>query len=176
MRLLAEIERHKGVNRMGRAIRRDAVRAIVFRDSQILLLYTKRDGSYVFPGGGVDSGESHVQALARELREECGAELLQIQAPFGKVVEYAFPKEPDFEVFCMTSYYYLCTIGEKLGPQGLKGYEQDLGLEPHWTTVDKALAANEALLTKGVAAPWTQRDTTVLRLIQENLLEPIKEQ
>lgn len=33
---------------------------------------TNNEGQWGFPGGGVDEGESHVQALRREVNEECG--------------------------------------------------------------------------------------------------------
>ncbi|HHT43592.1 MAG TPA: NUDIX domain-containing protein [Firmicutes bacterium] len=168
MRLLAEIDRHQGVNRKGKAVTREAVRAIVIRNGSILLLYSRREGDYHFPGGGVDAGETHLEALSRELREECGAELTQVHEPFGKIVEYAFPKEHGFDVFRMTSYYYICSIGDELGPQGLTGYERDLGLEPHWTTVERALEANEAVLASRAPA-WTMRETTVLRLLTNTL-------
>ena len=50
MRLLAEIDRHQGVNRKGKAVTREAVRAIVIRNGSILLLYSRREGDYHFPG------------------------------------------------------------------------------------------------------------------------------
>ena len=115
------------------------------------------------------STQSHSQALARELKEECGAELIQVHRAFGRVVEYAVPKEPDFDVFCMTSYYYLCAVGAQLGPQSLKGYELDLGMEPHWITVQQALAVNERTLAAGQAPSWTRRETMVLKLVEEAL-------
>jgi TDG/mug DNA glycosylase family protein len=53
-------------------VERDAVRALVLDDDgRVLLVKFQRDwwGS---PGGGVDAGESHEQALRRELLEEIG--------------------------------------------------------------------------------------------------------
>jgi 8-oxo-dGTP diphosphatase len=46
--------------------------AIVIRDGQILLMHRIRDGQefYVFPGGGVDPGETIQQGIAREVMEE----------------------------------------------------------------------------------------------------------
>ncbi|HHT84964.1 NUDIX hydrolase [Candidatus Darwinibacter acetoxidans] len=169
MRLLAEIHRHAGVNPRGRAVTREAVRSVIWRGSELLLLYSRRDGTYKFPGGGVDAGESHVQALARELREECGAELIEVLGPLGRVVEYALPKETDFDVFCMTSYYYFCSIESELGAQDLKGYELDLGLEPRWLKAEEAIAVNEQALASGTAPSWTRRETTVLKLLRDRL-------
>ena len=49
-------------------------RVIIIRDDTIALIERYRAGRhyYVFPGGGVEPGETDRQALFRELREEAG--------------------------------------------------------------------------------------------------------
>lgn len=52
-----------------------AVSAGIFRDGKILLVRRAREpskGVYTFPGGRVEFGESLIEALAREVREETG--------------------------------------------------------------------------------------------------------
>ena len=52
-----------------------AVSAGIFRDGKILLVRRAREpskGVYTFPSGRVEFGESLVQAVAREVREETG--------------------------------------------------------------------------------------------------------
>lgn len=168
MRLLAEIERHAGAKKDGKTIAREAVRAIVQNGTKILMLYSTKHGDYHFPGGGIDAGESHREALARELAEECGAQLTEVTGPFGKTVEYATPVESDFDVFCMTSYYYFCEIDSELGEQTLEDYEIDLGLEPRLVEIAEARKANEALLAED-ALLWIKRETLVLSLLEERL-------
>lgn len=53
------------------AVIRRAGRFLVIRRS----IYVEAPGSYCFPGGGIEDGESEVQALQRELREELGCQL-----------------------------------------------------------------------------------------------------
>lgn len=60
-----------------RTIHRDIVGGFIFsKDGKILLGKNKKGGVYegclVVPGGGVDEGESQVEALRREMLEETG--------------------------------------------------------------------------------------------------------
>lgn len=61
------------------------VAALILRDSRILICQRRRDDSHAlqweFPGGKVEPGESHSEALKRELHEELG-----IEATIGKEV------------------------------------------------------------------------------------------
>lgn len=49
------------------------VGALVERDGEVLLV--KQDGRWLLPGGEVEAGESHAEALVRELDEETGVEV-----------------------------------------------------------------------------------------------------
>lgn len=48
----------------------DVVAGLIFRDRRVLML--QKQGFWLFPGGKVEEGESDLQALLRELREEVG--------------------------------------------------------------------------------------------------------
>lgn len=52
---------------------------IIIYDFKILLLRMKDTGKYCLPGGGVDPHETISQGLQREVKEECGIEILQPQ-------------------------------------------------------------------------------------------------
>ncbi len=53
------------------------VRAIIIKDNKIILIKRVRPNEtyWVFPGGGVDSGETKENALAREIKEELGLDI-----------------------------------------------------------------------------------------------------
>jgi len=51
------------------------VAGIVMRNGHVLLQNTERDPGYAFPGGQVAFGETSAETLAREFREELGAEI-----------------------------------------------------------------------------------------------------
>ena len=59
------------------------VRAILLKDSQVILVKHSYVSGWYFPGGGVEPGESVGEALAREVSEEAGAVLAGPAELFG---------------------------------------------------------------------------------------------
>jgi 8-oxo-dGTP pyrophosphatase MutT (NUDIX family) len=167
MKILTEIHRAEGINISGKTVYRTAVRAVILRGRELLMVYSSAVGDYKFPGGGVDLGESHEQALARELREECGASLLSVDGELGAVIEYNFAEEKDFDVFMMTSHYYFCQAGDDFGAQKLDDYERDLGFKPVWVDIDYAISANHLLLNADKIPEWLKREVFVLNYIEQ---------
>lgn len=171
MQILTDIYRAAGVNIYGKTSQRIAVRAVILRGRELLMVYSANVGDYKFPGGGVNVGETHAQALARELLEECGASLLSVDGEIGAIIEYNFPTEKDFDVFKMTSHYYLCRIeGDNFGAQKLDGYEQDLGFTPVWIDLDIALQRNKQLLGLFEPPGWLEREIFSLGYIKNMLV------
>jgi 8-oxo-dGTP pyrophosphatase MutT (NUDIX family) len=169
VKVLAEIHRHPEVNTQGKTIYRTAVRAVISRGRDLLMVYSANVGDYKFPGGGVNEGESHEQALRREVREECGASLLEVGECLGAVIEYDIASETDFDVFKMTSHYYFCRAGDEFGTQNLDGYERDLGFEPIWIDIDKAILTNHTLLSLDNSPEWLRREIFVLEHIRQTM-------
>ena len=72
-----------------------SVRALVFRDESILLMQNV-NGPHILPGGRVESGESHLDALRRELVEEAGVEIAGMR-PLGFMhLRHETRKPPDY--------------------------------------------------------------------------------
>src|SRR5512141_1800557 len=125
MQILTEIYRHAGVNIQGKTSHRTAVRAVILRETDLLMIFSSTVGDYKFPGGGVNEGESHEQALRREIQEECGMSLAEMGPEIGAVIEYDHPSEAGYDVFKMTSHYYRCEVEDGFGEQTLDDYERD---------------------------------------------------
>lgn len=173
MRLIKEFIRTQA-NLDGRRLTRSAVRAIVRDEDFLLMVHSSVNGDYKFPGGGVEAGETHAQALAREIREECGAALSSVDAEFGQVVEYLTPVETEYDVFAMTSDYYLCSVRAGEIPLQLDQYEAELGFHPAWVSLEEAVRTNRAVITSlaNTAPRWTERDTFILELLMRGSSTP----
>lgn len=170
MEILAEIHRRDGINVHGKTVYRTAVRAVISNGKNLLMIYSSNVGDYKFPGGGVDDGETHAQALQREVQEECGTSLLKIGLGIGAIIEYNIPIENDYDVFKMTSCYYRCSVMDGFGEQKLDGYEQDLGFEPKWIDIDEAIHVNKSLLRSDKHVEWLKREIFALEYIRKNII------
>ena len=74
---------------------RQAVSVVVFQDNEFLMVAGKDwpEGAWCFPQGGVESGESHHQAVLRELKEELGSDKCVILMKSKTEHSYLFPEE-----------------------------------------------------------------------------------
>ncbi|HHW11581.1 MAG TPA: NUDIX domain-containing protein [Firmicutes bacterium] len=147
---------------------REAVRGVILQEDKLLMVLLK-SGDYKFPGGGIDTGESHEEALRREVREETGYPDCEILEKIGVVVEREADAYEEDAFFEMRSHYYLCRVSGRPAFQKLDAYEKELDFCPVWVPLDQALCANEEILRKGTKElnPWVQRETMVLKILKE---------
>lgn len=52
-----------------------SVRAVVVKGGRVVVL-ENRDGKHYLPGGRIEPGEDHLEALSREVNEECGLQVV----------------------------------------------------------------------------------------------------
>ena len=157
------IIKQANLNLEGKAVIRNAVRAVISKDNQLLMIYSSVNGDYKFPGGGIENGETHFQALQREIKEECGAEVEYIGDKLAVLTEYRHAIDDGFDIFKMSSHYYLCSIHNELSTQTLDFYEKDLGFIPVWISIKDAIDKNEQILKKKEPPRWTERETYFLK-------------
>jgi len=152
---------------------RRAARAIVVRESKILLLYTERYQDYSLPGGGLDDGEEPRVGMARELAEETGAQDIRNIQPFGIYEEFRPWYRDDFDIVHMTSYCYTCEIDETLAEPSYESYELANGMKPVWIDIREAISHNKKTLKhsekKGLSL---EREIFLLETIAKECCEP----
>lgn len=149
---------------------RIAVRGVIIRGEKILLVKSNK-GDYKFPGGGVNKGESHNQALIREVVEETGYKIDSILGLVGEVKEVSKNKVENECAFIMYSYYYKCVVMDEVTQQKLDDYEQKLGFVGEWVDIKEAINTNENILANGNKnnISWIKRKTLVLNNIYRDI-------
>ncbi len=146
-----------------------AIRAVIFRDGRLAMVYSRRDGYYKFPGGGMEQGESHVDTLVREVREEVGLSVIPSTiAELGMVTELKKSDCFGNTVFRQNSCYYLCDVGEDVTSQHLDDYEAAEGFCLRYVTVEEAMGVN-ALCESEENIRIAQRENRVLELLAAQL-------
>lgn len=108
---------------------RESSRALVIKDSKILLSYERNTGVYMSPGGGVEPGETLEECCVRELKEEAGYEVKPTEH-FIRIEEYSF------ETLYISNYFLCEIIGEC--EQKLTQTEIEHGITRVWVDLDEA--------------------------------------
>ncbi|MFZ1258599.1 MAG: NUDIX domain-containing protein [Candidatus Saccharimonas sp.] len=114
---------------------RRAARAVLTNEhGEIAVMHFTKTGSYKLPGGGIDDGEEIVNALHREILEETGYKITDIQK-LGIVEEDRY--------FCgmhQTSYCFAATAAEFVGARLTKKEEAE-GMNLRWANdIDEAIS------------------------------------
>jgi 8-oxo-dGTP diphosphatase len=94
---------------------RPAAYAVILDDSRSVACVAETSGLFL-PGGGIETGEDALQAVRREVGEECGREFEDI-APLARATQFFFHK------LLRTAYelrasFFLGRFGPELGSPG----------------------------------------------------------
>lgn len=160
---LTEIPENKEI------VKRQAVRGIVHRCGQYLLVTSDRD-DYGFPGGGIQEGESHEEAVRREVEEETGYVVTAVRGYFGYVIERRTDLYEEDKIFEMYSHYYFCDVASQPSEQHLDAYEARDHLKPVWLEPEEAMKRNLQLLNskEGQISSWLERTLYVLKTLVDD--------
>ncbi|MEA4919525.1 MAG: NUDIX domain-containing protein [Clostridiaceae bacterium] len=143
---------------------RRASRAVIIRNGKVAMVKSTVEGYYKFPGGGVKRGEGRIGALIREAREEAGLSII-----FHSIREIGMMREIrksiyGEQIFDQRSYYYLAKVKNKILPQKLEPYEQELGFELRFVDAQIAYQSNIEL-AGGQTDGFVLREARVLKEI-----------
>ena len=116
----------------------EVVAAIICKDGAFLASqrgYGEFEGLWEFPGGKIETGETHEMAILREIKEEFGVSI--------NVEKFLCTTEYDYPSFHLTMHCYVCSI--KSGDIVLREHKSALWLatetfdDVEWLPADKSV-------------------------------------
>ncbi len=113
-------------------IPRTAARAIVMNKGNIALIHISKHKYHKLPGGGVESGESILDALTREILEEVGC-TIRVLGEVGEIIEHR-----THEDMVQTSHCFIAEVIKEGKPEFTPEEIED-GIELSWVPIDKAI-------------------------------------
>ena len=142
MRLLFELD-GKDYEGCTRTFVRNSARSIIIKNGKIALVHSLKYDYYKFPGGGIEAGETPVDALIRETLEEAGLAVIpESVKEYGYVHRVQRSKKNADERFVQDNYYYLCEVRDGALPQKLDEYESNERFTLEYLEPEKAVRAN----------------------------------
>ena len=94
----------------------------------------------------MEGNESHLETLAREIKEETGMALVpESVEEFGEVLKIQKGNENGENVIhTQRNFYYMCKVEDKMGTQRLEDDEKELDFVLRFVPVEEAIVVNSA--------------------------------
>lgn len=160
----------KDYNPNGKKFYRPSVRGIIFdHDGNIAMIYSRKYHFYKFPGGGIEGDETHLETLAREIKEETGMTLIPDSVKeFGEVLRIQKKDETDEDtILVQYNYYYTCEVEDKIGEQDLDDKEKDAEFVLKFVPIEEAIKTNSAFQGKPIKKQMVEREKRVLEILKD---------
>ncbi len=142
---------------------RPSVRGVIIRNGKVCLLHSIRNGEYSFPGGGLEMGETQIEALHREVMEEAGLKVIPgSERELGQMRKVY--KDNPASWFIQDNYYYLCDAYDEEYAQKLESYEVRLQLEVVFVDPAFAIKENERIYPEGMPH-GVERENLIFQLL-----------
>ena len=155
----------------GKKFYRPSVRGIIFdSNGDIAMIYSRKYHFYKFPGGGIEGDETHLETLAREIKEETGMTLIPESAEgFGEVLKMQRGDECGKDtVHVQQNFYYTCKVEDEVGNQDLDDGEKDLDFVLKFVPLEEAIAVNAAFESDNAfMKQMAEREKRVLEMLKE---------
>ena len=137
------------------------IRGIVLLDGK-LAMQRDKEGVYKIPGGGMEPGESYIETLARELREEVGLVVKEESLiELGEITEIRRDIFAADTKYISHSLFYACEVTEERFPIAPTASEIKKGYQAVWVTAEEIYETNIRLGKD----PWIERDTAFIKML-----------
>lgn len=172
MRLLFEMDQ-KDYGKCTHSFVRNSARSIIIKGKKAAMVYSAKYGYYKFPGGGIEDGESPVDAMIRETREESGLVVLpDTVKEYGYVHRIQRSDQDETECFIQDNYYFLCQTADEIVSQELDDYEAKETYTLEYVEPEAAIRKNRHVGQSPYNQLMFEREARVLELlIAEGLFE-----
>ena len=145
---------------------RHSARCISIKNSRVAMVYSQRYDYYKFPGGGINEGETQIDALIRETKEEAGLTVIPSSVKeFGYVHRIEKYGKDGFDYFLQDNFYYLCDVSDNEEKQSLDDYEADEGFTPVWVLPEIAIDVNRNHSHAHKSFNMIEREARVLEIL-----------
>ena len=145
---------------------RFVVRALIEKDGLFAMQQGKR-GEYKIPGGGMDEGESVVDALMREVKEATGLVIIsETMKELGQITEIRRDIFDENIKYIAHSMHYACEVEVEMVEPSMTESEKEKGYHLVWVDLDTIIETNTNLMTE----KWQFRDVEFLKWYKANYM------
>jgi len=116
-------------------LRRVANAVLLNEKNEVGLMHARKPDFYVLPGGGIEEGESVIEALKREVKEEVGADC-EVTGELGVVMCYE-EEAKNINV----SYTFIAKLSGSVGERQLTKGEIEADCVIEWKEIDEMIEA-----------------------------------
>lgn len=165
MRLLFEIDKQDYADCTYTTVRNSA-RSIILRAGKVAMIHSLKQDYYKFPGGGIEAGESPVEAMIRETREEAGLVVRpETVREYGCVHRIQRGGNDPEECFIQDNFYYFCEAEEEILPPQMEAYEVEAGFTLEFVDARHAIRTNRESALENRYQTMLLREARVLELL-----------